>query len=354
MGRFVEVVAFLTVWGFAGAVSLAETVEFADEAPCGPCTECTECDDCSACSETGSMDDKKEAANVALYQAFVERVENGGDMEFAEEVLAPDFVEHQGTAGLPEGLSGVEAFKMRIGKLRGAFPDARILVEAIYARGDDVVARYRMVGTHTGMLDGIPPTGKKVDFSGTTWIRFKDGKAIARWGVSDDAGMMRQLGLLPGVPTEHVVKPSQKDVGERMSPEAAEKLLRRFYDALINQRNLDVLDELIAPDFVDHSPWNAAETVQDLKALFKGLFAAFPDFKATVEDLIVVGDKVITRVKMSGTNTGELMGMPPTGKPMTTRLIEVNRVGGGKIREHWENWDEFGFLTQLGLVPPMR
>lgn len=353
MRRVVEVVAFLVVWGFAGDFSLAETVEFADKAPCG---HCNECEDCSACcsSKMCSLDDKKETANVALYQAFVERVVNQGDMKFAETVLAPDFVEHQRIGGLPEGLSGVEAAQRGIGNLRTAFPDAKMFVEAVYVRGDDLVARYRIAGTHTGTLDDIPPTGKKVDVGGIEWVRFKDGKAVAHWGFFDEAGMMRQLGFLPDMPGEKVVKPSTKDGGEKMSPEAAEKILRRFYDVLFNQRNLAIVDEVIASDFVDHDPSNLAESVEERKVFFQSFLDAFPDLEVTVEGLIVVGDKVITRVKMRGTNTGELMGMSPTGKSVTTQFIGIDRVSGGKIHEHWGGWDEIGFLAQLGLIPSRK
>jgi predicted ester cyclase len=81
--------------------------------------------------------------------------------------------------------------------LRTAFPDLRFEIEDLIAEGDTVAGRLTMNGTHTGPLMGMPPTGRKVRQAHMHFVRFRDGKAIEHWGVRDDMGMMRQMGVMP-------------------------------------------------------------------------------------------------------------------------------------------------------------
>jgi predicted ester cyclase len=84
-----------------------------------------------------------------------------------------------------------------------------------------------------------------------------------------------------------------------------------------------------------------------------GFRAAFPDIHVAVEDVIANGDKVVVRLTFSGTHTGPLMGMPPTGKFVTITGIAIDRIQNGKIVEHWVNRDDLGMLQQLGMIPAM-
>ena len=79
--------------------------------------------------------------------------------------------------------------------------------------------------------------------------------------------------------------------------------------------------------------------------------SAFPDTQMTVEDELADGDKVATRWTATGTHTGELMGIPPTGKQVTVTGMDINRLVGGKIVEHWGEFDQMGMMQQLGVVP---
>lgn len=79
--------------------------------------------------------------------------------------------------------------------------------------------------------------------------------------------------------------------------------------------------------------------------------AAFPDLHVTVEDMVAEGDKVVARVTMSGTHKGEFMGIAPTGKQITVGIIEILRIAGGKVVEHWNVVDSLGMMQQLGAVP---
>ena len=79
--------------------------------------------------------------------------------------------------------------------------------------------------------------------------------------------------------------------------------------------------------------------------------SAFPDLRLTIDDLIAEGDKVVARWTAQGTNTGELMDMPPTGKESKVTGISILRISRGKVVEQRANWDTMGMLQQLGVVP---
>jgi len=129
-------------------------------------------------------------------------------------------------------------------------------------------------------------------------------------------------------------------------------LMARYFQEAWNEGRLDVLDELIAPDFVNHNPAipglpNGPEGVKPIMAGFR---AGFPDLRFDIEDQIEEGDRVVTRFTARGTQTGEFMGIPPTGKRVEVGGIQIERIVDGKIVEHWRVSDDLGILTQLGVV----
>ena len=82
------------------------------------------------------------------------------------------------------------------------------------------------------------------------------------------------------------------------------------------------------------------------------MLAAFPDMRMAVEDVIASGDKAVARVTVTGTNTGEFMGMPATGKSAAVKLIDITRFGDdGLAREHWGVVDQLALMQQLGVIP---
>ncbi len=122
-----------------------------------------------------------------------EDIFNNGDLDAIDELLADDFVEHE---ELPPGIpQGKEAPRAMTSMMRGAFPDFHASVEEMLQDGNKVITRARFSGTHKGEFMGIPPTDKRFDISVIDIIEFRDGKAVAHWGVMDMAGMMGQLGL---------------------------------------------------------------------------------------------------------------------------------------------------------------
>jgi steroid delta-isomerase-like uncharacterized protein len=140
-----------------------------------------------------------------------------------------------------------------------------------------------------------------------------------------------------------------------MSAESNKALSRRLLDEAFNAGNMGVVDEVLAPDVVNHDPALPAPSVglDAAKANIQGYRTGFPDLRITIEEQIADGDRVATRWSAKGTHEGELMGMPATGKQATVTGITIDRIVDGKIAESWTNWDTLGMLQQLGVVPAM-
>ncbi len=140
-----------------------------------------------------------------------------------------------------------------------------------------------------------------------------------------------------------------------MSVEDNKALARRFYNDVINGGNLEVIDELVSEDFVDHEAFPGMPTTgpESPKATFAMFFAAFPDLQMTVDEMIGEENKIVARVTMSGTHKGEFMGIPPTNKGFKISAIDIGEFRDGKLTEHWGVTDQAAMMEQLGLVPEM-
>jgi len=137
-----------------------------------------------------------------------------------------------------------------------------------------------------------------------------------------------------------------------MSTEENRALTQRFYAEVWNKGNLDAVADLLSSDFVDHAaPPGFPPGLEGAKQVFVMYRSAFPDFRLSVGDVIAEGDKVVVRWVTQGTHQGELMGIPPTGKRVTVTGIDLFRVAGGKIAEHWAEFDMMGMMQQLGVIP---
>lgn len=140
-----------------------------------------------------------------------------------------------------------------------------------------------------------------------------------------------------------------------MSAEELKAIVRRIPDEVFNKGNLSVLDEIIAPDFVNHTPLPGLPDsgIEAMRALVHDTCAAFPDLRYTLEAEIVEGNTVVHLATGRGTNSGQFRGAPPTGKPATWKEIHIVCLVNGKIVEHTGLVDEMGIMRQLGLVPAM-
>ena len=130
-------------------------------------------------------------------------------------------------------------------------------------------------------------------------------------------------------------------------------IVRRFFEEYATKGDQSIADELIAADFVDHNPPSPelAPGIEGVKQVFALYRSAFPDMIFAVEDQIAEGDKVVTSLTFRGTHKGEFMSIPATGKTVTMSAIDIIRMEGGQLAEHWGEADTMGMMQQLGVVP---
>ena len=134
--------------------------------------------------------------------------------------------------------------------------------------------------------------------------------------------------------------------------DADKAVVRRFVDEYQTGHDVAVAEELLADDFVDHSPFGPLSPDRDgVLALFGMLFAAFPDLRAEIHQQFGEGDTVITRKTFHGTHRGDFMGIPPSGADVAFDVIDIVRVRDGKMTEHWNVVDALALMTQLGAIP---
>jgi steroid delta-isomerase-like uncharacterized protein len=141
-----------------------------------------------------------------------------------------------------------------------------------------------------------------------------------------------------------------------MSAERSEAIARRYYEVAHNTRDLDLvedlLDELLAPDFVHHDPFPGTtpdrEGGSQMFALFR---TAFPDAEFEIEEVVAGEDGAAVRWTLRGTHEGDWLGLPPTGRRFEIPGMHMIRIRGGKFVEEWRNADRLGLMQQLGVIP---
>ena len=138
-----------------------------------------------------------------------------------------------------------------------------------------------------------------------------------------------------------------------MSAEQNKALARQLVEEVLNRGNMSRADEIIAPNFVEHEelPPEIPPGREAPKLMFTMLRRAFPDFKATSKQLIAEGDKVVLYMTWTGTQKGEFMGVPPTGKSIAIDVIDIIRIAEGQFVEHWGVMDQMAMMQQLGVMP---
>jgi steroid delta-isomerase-like uncharacterized protein len=139
----------------------------------------------------------------------------------------------------------------------------------------------------------------------------------------------------------------------REQEEANRQLALRFYDQLWNKGNYDAAPELLHPEHFDHSmPLPGLPQGRDGVLQMMRIFReAFPDLVMSVESVIAEGDCVAEVLMLRGTHTGPFMGIPPTGRSIAVRSVNVCRIEDGLVRERWGASDDLGMLQQLGILP---
>lgn len=137
-----------------------------------------------------------------------------------------------------------------------------------------------------------------------------------------------------------------------MSDEQNKTKVRYYFEEVWNKGNLAVVDEVVDANVVDHNiPSVTPAGSEGQKVFVQVIHSAFPNLTLTVQDLLADGDKVIVRFSIRGTHQRDFMGIPPTGKSINVSAISIYRFEGDKCVELWTEFDQFGMMQQLGVIP---
>jgi steroid delta-isomerase-like uncharacterized protein len=140
-----------------------------------------------------------------------------------------------------------------------------------------------------------------------------------------------------------------------MSTETNKSAIRHWIEEGWNKGNVAVVDEVYAPNFVQHDPNSPmpVTSAEALKVYVTAYRTAIPDLTFTIDDLIAEGDKVVWRFTSQGTHDGPLGPIPPTGKVANVTGMVLFRFANGKVTEVWVNVDILGLMQQIGVIPVM-
>ncbi|MCJ7627628.1 MAG: ester cyclase [Longimicrobiales bacterium] len=169
-------------------------------------------------------------------------------------------------------------------------------------------------------------------------------------GLAAVAVILVAVGVWTFVRTSDNPPPAEMTDAEVISTERADEIGAIYAEAR-NTPNLDLLDEIYSEDVVVHD-YTAPEEIlglETLKAYYRESHAGFPDFKMGIEEVFPAGDRIVFRWRIDATHTGDLRGMPATGKAVTVSGVAIDRIEGGQIVEEWIYFNLLDLLQQLGM-----
>ena len=278
---------------------------------------------------------------------------NKQNLAVFDELFADDFVSYGG-AGFQD-LQGAESFRQLYLQFLEGLPDLQFRVDQVVAEGNLCAVRGTLSGTHTGNFMGFaPPTGNHVVWTGTAILQFDaNGLINARWQEWDGLGVMQQMGVIPEFLDGNslVSEPLPLHIsGGYSSPIQNKATVRRFIEHFWNQGVLELADEIFHPQATSPRAPQLPTGPEGVKVIAKTFRDAMPDYHIDeIKALLADGDQVLVWFTQSGTQTGELMGIPPSGKKATWGEIGILRFAGGKVVESWYNVDMLGLFQQLSL-----
>jgi predicted ester cyclase len=285
---------------------------------------------------------------------------SGGNYDLAHEIIAPVMTVH-GAGGQAVGM-GPEGLIDLIKTWRTAFPDGHMTVDDIIVEGDLVGIRNTWHGTQNESFYGIPPSGKEVHVTSVGLDRVIDGQVSEGWGELDMVGMMQQLGAMPIAGPGAIATGRSSEWGETSSTtsdvaEASADDYRaiaiRVVEALAKPDEAFLAEVVDQATFVDHNPvWGTTDWAGVI-ANAHALRAAFGDLTVTVDvrNVPVEGNQAVAHSLLTGTHSGEFLGVAPTGKTVTWSHTDFVRFAGGKIIERWVSADTLTLFQQTGLLP---
>ena len=127
------------------------------------------------------------------------------------------------------------------------------------------------------------------------------------------------------------------------------EISRQVFEEVWNEKKVNVIDELMASNYVHHDPQSTIPRGTDgYKEFVTYYLNAFSDLRFTIEDELSEGDTVVSRWTATGTHDGDLTGLPRTGKRFSVTGMTMARISNGRVVESWSNWDTLGLMQQLG------
>ena len=277
------------------------------------------------CTNTAQLEANKELAKKSMVEIW-----NEGKIDLADELLADNYVDHNAPPGLPPGKEG---FKQLVNMYKTAFPDVKFAIDFQVAEGDRVATRYTAVGTQSGELMGYPASGKQATVRGIIINRIENGKIAESWENFEMYEMLVQIGMLPAPGSN------------------AQATVASFFNEVMNHGKTDLLNNLIAGDFISHNFPQPNSNKEAMTGGCKAMLSAFTGLKVTVEDQTVSGDKVYSRGYWTGKHTGDFQGIKPTNKDLKVEFQYIWRVKDGQLAENWVTMDLAGMMQQMGAQP---
>ena len=137
-----------------------------------------------------------------------------------------------------------------------------------------------------------------------------------------------------------------------MTIQTARQLAETFVE-MLNIHDPDLVDRFVSQDYINHNPF-VADGREANRELWQAFFAGLPDLTATMEDLVIAGDRVVGRFIYRGTHTGNFMGIPATGVAVELRSIDIWRVADGLLAEHWDELNLLQVFQQMGVIPQLN
>ena len=276
-------------------------------------------------------------ANKAVLKRYFEEVLNKGNVSLLDELMDENYVMKQ-----PNGqeIRGRAGSKQYFSQMRSQFaPDIHVTIDEMVAEGDQVVVTGTWEGTQTGAFQGIPATGKNFKYLYSATYKVAGGKIASGRIVSDTMTLFQQLGVTPPAFAQ--------------TEEANKAVIRRTVEEIWNKGNVSLIPEQIAADYVAHNAGGTDYRGHDgFREMVTGTRAAFPDMRYAIDNLVCEGDKVVCNCTITGTNTGPMMGAPPTGKKISIKQTYISTVKDGKSVETWALADRLSLFQQLGITPP--
>ena len=121
---------------------------------------------------------------------------------------------------------------------------------------------------------------------------------------------------------------------------------------MINTHDPDLVDQLMTEDYINHNAF-VDDGREANRQFWHAFFVALPDVSASMEDLVISGDRVVGRFVYRGTHTGDFMGIPATGRAVEMRSIDIWRTEDGRFVEHWDELNTLQVFQQMGALPPL-